>query len=73
LKEDDEATTQVAKLEKQYFHDDVCRLTVSRKLTMVSQWSLRYNESMVHGFRGNGNVLVADKKLWAWNGNCLKA
>ena len=72
LKEDDQTTEQVARLEREYFRDDVLRLTIARKLTLVSQWSLRYHESLGHGIRGNGNIFVADQKLWTWIDNCLK-
>ena len=72
LKEDDQTTEQVARLETEYFRDDVWRLAIARKLTLVSQWSLRYHKSLAHGLRGNGNIFVADKKLWAWIDNCLK-
>ena len=71
LKEDDQTTEQVARLEREYFRDDIWRLTIARKLTLVSQWSLRYHTSLAYGIRGNGNVFVADKKLWAWIDNCL--
>lgn len=72
LKEDDQTMEQVAKLEREYFRDDIWGLTIARKLTLVSQWSLRYNTSLAHGIRSNGNIFVADKKLWAWIDNCLK-
>ena len=44
LKEDDQATEQVAMLERDYFRGDSWRQTVSRELTLVSQWSSRYQE-----------------------------
>ena len=72
LKEDDQTTEQVARVEREYFRDEVWRLAIARKLTLMSQWSLRYHQSLAHGIRGNGNIFVADKKLWAWIDNCLK-
>ncbi len=72
LEEDDQTSEQVARLETEYFRDDVWRLAVARKMTLVSQWSLRYNKLMAHGIRDNGNIFVADKKLWAWIDNYLK-
>ncbi len=72
LKEDDQTTEQVARLEREYFRDDIRRLTIARKLTLVSQWSLRYHKSLAHGIRGNGDISVADQKLWAWMDSCLK-
>lgn len=72
LREDDQRMEQVASLEREYFRDDVWRLTVARKLTLVSQWSLRYHKSLAHGIRDHGNIFVADRKLWKWIGHCLK-
>ena len=72
LKEDDQTTEQVARLEGEYFRDDVCRLAFSRKVTLVSHWSLRYRESRVRGIGSNSNVFVTDRKLWAWIGHYLK-
>jgi len=73
LKEEDQTAEQVTKMEREYFRNDVWRLAVSRKLTLVSQWSSRYHEPWTHGIRSNGNVFVADKKLWAWISKCLKS
>ena len=72
LRADDQTIEQVARLEREYFRDDIWRLTIARKLTLVSQWSLRYHKSLAHGIRGNGNIFVADKKLWTWIDTCLK-
>ena len=72
LKKDDQTMEQVARVEREYFRDEVWRLAIARKLTLVSQWSLRYHRSLAHGIKGNGNIFVADKKLWAWIDNCLK-
>ena len=71
LEKDDQTIEQVARLEKEYFRDEIWRLAIARKLTLVSQWSLRYHTSLAHGIRGNSNIFVADKKLWAWIDNCL--
>lgn len=72
LKKDDQTSEHVAGLEREYFRDDICRLTIARKLTLVSEWPLRYRKSFGHGMRSNGNIFIADKKLWTWIGNCLK-
>ncbi len=72
LKEDDQTTEQVARLKREYFRDDIWRLTIARKLTLISQWSLRYHRSLAHEIRDNDNIFVANKKLWAWIDNCLK-
>ena len=71
LKEEDQTKERVAKLESAYFRDD-WRLAVSRKLSLVSQWSLRYCEPQASGIRRNSSVFVADKKLWIWINECLK-
>lgn len=73
LKKDDQTTEQMNRLEKEYFRDDIWRLAIARKLTLVSQWSLRYHKPSAHEIRKNGNIFVADKKLWAWIDNCLKS
>ena len=36
LKEDDQTLEKVARLEREYFRDDIWRLTIARKLTLVS-------------------------------------
>ena len=68
LKEDDQTTKQVEidGLEKEYSRDDIRRLAMARKLILDP--SLRYHQSLTHGIRGNGNIFVAVKVLWA----CLK-
>lgn len=60
LKEDDHTIEQVTR-----FRDDIWSLTIARRLNLISQWSLRYHKSLAHGIRVNGNIFVADKKLWA--------
>lgn len=54
----------------QYFRRDICGLVISRKLTLVSQWSLRYQEPCARGIRRNGIIFVADSKLWQWIDKC---
>lgn len=71
LKKEDQTMERVAALENAYFRDD-WRLAISRKLTLVSQWSSRYHKSQTSGIRRNGSVFVADKRLWAWINDCLK-
>ena len=71
LKEDDQTAVELAAIERDYFQNDVCRLTIARKLTLVSQWSLRYRESPAHGIRGSSNIFVADRRLWRWINSCL--
>ncbi|KKZ64062.1 hypothetical protein EMCG_01632 [[Emmonsia] crescens] len=49
-----------------YFKRDIVSLTVSRKLTLVSEWTCRYQKQDPKGLRRNGNTFVADDKLWKW-------
>ena len=72
LEKEDQTIERVATLERAYFRDD-WRLAISRKLTLVSQWSLRYREPKVSGIRRNSGVFIADKRLWAWINDCLKS
>ena len=71
LKTEDQTPERVATLERRYFGDDVWRLAISRKLTLVSQWSSRYRKPQ-NEIRRNGSVFIADAKLWAWIDDCLK-
>lgn len=71
LKKEDQTKDRIATLEKAYFRDD-WRLAISRKLTLVSQWSSRYREPQASGIRRNSSVFVADRRLWAWIHDCLK-
>ena len=71
LEKEDQTKERVATLESAYFRDD-WRLAISRKLTLVSQWSSRYREPQASGIRRNSSVFVADKRLWAWINECLK-
>lgn len=73
LKKEDQTMERVAANERAYFRDDVCRLAISRKLTLVSQWSSRYHGQGAYGIRRNGTVFVADRRLWAWINDCLKS
>lgn len=52
--------------ETSYFKRDMVGLTVSRKLTLVSEWTCRYQKQDPKGLRRNGNTFVADDKLWKW-------
>ena len=69
LKEDDQTKKQIAKLESEYFGNDLERLAISRKLTLVSEWSSRYCEPRI---RSNSNTFIADKRLWNWIRNSLE-
>ena len=71
LKEEDAPAEQVALSERQYFREDVCGLAISRKLTLISEWSSRYGRPRACGIRRNGSIFVADRKLWLWIDKCL--
>ena len=63
LKEDDQTEAQIAKLEREYFGNDVRGLAISRKLSLISEWSSRYYKPRL---RSNSNPFIADKRLWNW-------
>jgi hypothetical protein len=71
LKEDDQPAETVAEFERQYFRKDVLGLQISRKLSLVSEWSSRYGKPFSEGIRGHGNAFVADKRLWIWIEQCI--
>ncbi|KAL8791487.1 MAG: hypothetical protein Q9213_000104 [Squamulea squamosa] len=72
LAEDDPTAQEMNRKEKRCLGDDVQGLAISRKLTMVSEWSSRYNLAYQQGIRRNGSIFVADKRLWKWIACCLK-
>ena len=41
-------------------------LTISKKLTMVSQWPIRYTLPNAPGLRKYGTPFIADKRAWRW-------
>ncbi|EEH34135.2 hypothetical protein PAAG_05184 [Paracoccidioides lutzii Pb01] len=66
MKQEDEPSDLVTQRETSYFQRDMVGLTVSRKLTIVSEWTCRYRKHDPKGIRRNGNNFVADDKLWKW-------
>ncbi|KAL9609990.1 MAG: hypothetical protein Q9167_005263, partial [Letrouitia subvulpina] len=68
LKEDDQTKSQIAKLESEYFSNNIEGLAIARKLILVSEWTSRYCEPRI---RSNSNTFVADKRLWHWIRNCF--
>ncbi|KAL2361681.1 hypothetical protein RJZ56_005429 [Blastomyces dermatitidis] len=66
MKQEDESSDLVRQRETSYFQRDMVGLTVSRKLTLVSEWTCRYRKHDPKGIRRNGNNFVADDKLWKW-------
>ena len=73
LREGDQTSEQVAIQERGYFRNNDWRLAVTRKLSLVSQWSSQYQAPQPRGIRSNGSIFVADKKLWAWIDDCLRS
>ncbi|KAL8875970.1 MAG: hypothetical protein Q9198_005750 [Flavoplaca austrocitrina] len=72
LVDEDPTAEEVAWKERRCHGNDVQGLAISRKLTLVSEWSSRYTPACERGIRRNGSVFVADKKLWRWIDSCLK-
>ena len=66
MKQEDEPADQVTQQDAAYFEKDMVGQTVSRKLTLVSEWTSRYRKEVSKGLRRNGNGFVADDKLWKW-------
>ena len=71
IKKEDQTKEAVSKAEKEYFRQNIQGLAISRKLSLVSQWSLRYQASSTYDIRRNSNAFVADRKLWRWIDRCL--
>lgn len=46
-------------------------LTVARKLTLISQWFLRYSPLGSSGLRATSAAFIANKTLWKWVDQCL--
>lgn len=49
-----------------YFRDDILKRSIARKLTLVSQWKSQYVPSSHQSLRKNGELFVADDRLWKW-------
>lgn len=70
---DDPTESQVAAEEAEFLSKDVEKRTIARKLTLVADWSSRYRKGDARGIRRNGNLFVADRRLWQWIYDCLKS
>ncbi|OAL73061.1 protein kinase subdomain-containing protein [Trichophyton violaceum] len=66
MKQDDEPVDRVMRGEAAYFQRDIVGLAVSRKLTLVSEWTSRYRKNDNKGIRRSGSIFVADDRLWKW-------
>ena len=64
LKENDGTEEEIAREESKFWMKDKA---LARKMTLVSEWSARYEGSRL---RSNGSVFVADKRLWKWIMEC---
>lgn len=63
---EDEPVQKTEKAERKYFRDDIRRRSIARKLTLVSQWKSQYVPTNYKPLRKNGELFVADAKLWKW-------
>ena len=63
LQEDDVGEEYINGEERQCFRHNVEALAIARKLSLVSEWSSRYSGTQ-GGIGKNGNVFVADRRLW---------
>lgn len=72
MKEEEPSAERISRHERECFtHEPELRLSISRKLSLVSDWRSRYEESSSNHIRRNADVFVADRKLWRWIGACL--
>ncbi|KAL8900791.1 MAG: hypothetical protein Q9207_005527 [Kuettlingeria erythrocarpa] len=59
--------------ERAYFLNQLLNETISRKLTMISEWSSRYGKARAHSIRSNSSkAFIADKRLWCWINKCVQ-
>ncbi|KAL8682575.1 MAG: hypothetical protein Q9224_006764, partial [Gallowayella concinna] len=73
LAEDDPTGSELVVKERRRIGNNVKGLAISRKLTLVSEWSSRYSIPGKHRIRKHSSLFVADKKLWTWIDCCLKS
>ncbi|OJD12882.1 hypothetical protein AJ78_06597 [Emergomyces pasteurianus Ep9510] len=67
IRQEDRTAEQISCDEKNYFKNrSQLELSIARKLTLVSDWSSRYGKPPSSRIRVNGDVFVADKRLWLW-------
>lgn len=72
MKEEEPSAERVARHERECFtHERELRQSVSRKLSLVSDWRSRYEEPWPSQIRRNADIFVADRKLWRWIDACL--
>ncbi|RMJ25692.1 hypothetical protein PHISP_03423 [Aspergillus sp. HF37] len=72
MKEEEPSMERISRHEKECFtRESELRLSISRKLSLVSDWRSRYDEPSSKHIRRNADVFVADQKLWQWIGACL--
>ncbi|KAI1911238.1 hypothetical protein LOZ39_006254 [Ophidiomyces ophidiicola] len=72
MRQYDEPPDVTKKQEIELSQRDMLGLTVSRKLSLVSEWTSRYRKDDTQGIRRNGDHFVADDKLWRWILNSLE-
>lgn len=66
ITEEDPSIERVSRYKDQFFkHRSQLCLSISKKLTLISDWRSRYDQHLSQ-IRRNGHVFVADKRLWKW-------
>lgn len=71
--EEDPPAERVSRYEDQWFnYRGQLNLTISKKLTLISDWRSRYDRPSTAQIRRTGDVFVADRRLWQWIGLCLE-
>ena len=61
---EDKPTTELIKMEKDYFRTHTSDLSVAQKLTVVSNWGFQYS-THPQKFQ-SAKIFVASAKLWRW-------
>ncbi|KAL8710532.1 MAG: hypothetical protein Q9220_004965 [cf. Caloplaca sp. 1 TL-2023] len=67
----DRTPGQLARYEPKHFGNDIMRLAIARKLTLVSEWGERYKGPNHRILRKNAQIFVGDGRLWRWIAACL--
>lgn len=70
LKEDYDAPNEAAEATT-FRNRSVTDLTICKKLTMISQWPLRYTITDPRGLRQYGTPFIADRRVWRWISGCI--
>lgn len=63
---EDEPVQEIQRAERSHFRKDILSSSVARKLTLMSQWKCQYVSPNHRTLRKEGELFVADSKLWKW-------